>query len=130
MNLPPLLRRFRSAATFAGFATLFAFAALAPMRAQGATGTVSGRVLNEGTGEYLRNAVVSVVGTTLTATAEAGGNYSLAGVPAGPQRLRFTFAGLDAKEETVNVTAGQTLSLDVSLGSAAYDKSVVQLGQF
>lgn len=109
---------------------LFLGAALAGVaRAQSATGSVTGRVLNQGTGEYLRNAVVTVVGTSLTTNAEAGGNYTLNGVPAGIQRVRFTYAGLDTKEETVNVAAGQTANLDVSLTSAVYD-GVVKLSQF
>ena len=45
--------------------------------AQSNTGTVTGRVLNQRTNEYLRSAVVAVVGTTLTTTAEDGGNFQL-----------------------------------------------------
>ncbi len=95
-----------------------------------ATGTITGRVLNQGTGEYLRNAIVTIVGTDLSTTAEDGGNFTLRNVPAGPQRVRFAFEGLDAKEETVMVAAGQDLRLDATLGSGAYDKNIVQLGQF
>ncbi|MBL9190594.1 MAG: TonB-dependent receptor [Opitutaceae bacterium] len=102
----------------------------ASLHAQSASGTVAGRVLNAGTGDYLRNAIVTVVGTELRTVAEDGGNFSLSGIPAGAQRLRFVFEGLDAKEETVNVTAGGTARLEVSLTSAAYDKNVVQLGKF
>lgn len=96
--------------------------------AQGTTGTITGRVLNEGSGEYLRSAAVVVVGTELTATAEAGGVYRLLNVPAGPQTLRFTYAGLETKVQGVVVTAGQMLTVDVALG--AEDKSVVQLDSF
>ncbi|WP_414664744.1 TonB-dependent receptor domain-containing protein [Horticoccus sp. 23ND18S-11] len=132
MNLHRLLRSCPAPAFFRLAALLtLGFLSSAVSRAQGAgTGTVSGRILNQGTGEYLRNAVVAVVGSTVTANAEDGGNYTLNGVPAGAQRVRFTYAGLDAKEETINVTAGQVLKLDVSLSSAAYDKNIVQLGQF
>src|SRR5687767_1339604 len=124
--------RLLKAAAFPFALSLLALAAIGtPAHGQGAaSGTISGRVLNAGTGEYLRNANVTVVGTALATTAEAGGNYSLGGVPTGTQRVRFEFAGLDAKEETVNVAPGQTLVLDVSLTSAAYDKNVVQLGAF
>ncbi len=98
--------------------------------AQPAAGTVTGRILNEGTGEYLRNAVVTVVGTTRTVTAEAGGAYTLPGVPAGLQRLLFTYEGLDPREETVTILPGQAVTLDVRLTSAAYDRTIVQLGKF
>src|SRR5262245_45097601 len=76
--------------------------------AQSGVGTVTGRVLNQRTNEYLRNAQVSVVGTTLTATAEEGGNFQVLNVPAGPQTLRFSYLGLDSKDELVNVVGGQT----------------------
>lgn len=102
------------------------------VRAQNsATGTITGRVLNQGTGEYLRNAVITVPGTTLTATAEAGGVFTLRDVPAGATKVLVSYAGLDPKEETVLVTAGQALALDVTLTSGAYaDKGVVKLDAF
>ena len=130
MKTRRLARLFAFARPLCGSPLLWILAVITPLHAQGpATGSVSGRILNQGTGEYLRNAVVTVVGTSLTATAESGGNYSLTGVPAGTQRLRFSFIGLDAKEQEVNVVPGQTLTLDISLSSAAYD-SVVKLSQF
>jgi len=100
----------------------------AGLRAQTASGAIVGRVLNQGSNEYLRSAVVTVVGTELTATAEAGGVYRLLHVPAGPQTLRFTYAGLETKEQGVVVTAGQTPTVDISLG--AEDRSVVRLDSF
>lgn len=104
--------------------------ALSSVRAQRpSTGTITGNVLNQGTGEYLRNAVVSVVGTEISTTAEAGGAYTLAGVPAGAQRVRFSYVGLDAKEETVDVIPGGTTTLEVKLTSAACS-DVVKLSQF
>ncbi len=134
----PMINRIAPIPSFAtalfAAALLLLLALVAPAaRAQGAaTGTISGRVLNQGTGEYLRNAIVTVPGTPITATAEAGGVYTLSGVPAGPAKVVFTYAGLDAKEESVLVTAGQTLALDVTLTSGAYGdrKDVVQLEKF
>ncbi len=106
------------------------FAGLARAQAP-ATGTITGRVLNQGTGEYLRNAVVTVPGTTLSATAEAGGVYSLFGVPAGATKVLVSYAGLDAKDETVLVTPGQTLTLDVTLTSGTYsEKGPIKLDAF
>jgi iron complex outermembrane receptor protein len=94
-----------------------------------ATGSISGRVLNQGTAEYLRNAIVSVEGTALSTTAEAGGVFSLQGVPAGPQRVKFVYSGLDTKVETVNVIAGQSVTVDVTLTNAEY-ASAVKLSEF
>jgi hypothetical protein len=42
-----------------------------------ATGTVTGRILNEATGQYLRSAIVTVVGTNISTLAESGGAYTL-----------------------------------------------------
>jgi hypothetical protein len=85
-----LARLFAFARPLFGIALLWILAVVTPLNAQGtATGTVSGRILNQGTGEYLRNAVVTVVGTPLAVTAEAGGNYSLTNVPAGTPSTRI-----------------------------------------
>lgn len=102
------------------------------LRAQSATGTITGRVLNEGTGQYLRSAVISVAGTNLSTSSEAGGSFVLTGVPAGAARLSVSYAGLDPAEVSVNVVAGQTVNADVNLTSAAYrpDSGVVQLSKF
>lgn len=97
------------------------------LRAQG-TGTVSGRILNQGTGEYLRNAVVTVVGSQTSALAEAGGNYTLTNVPAGAVKISAAFAGLDSQETTVVVVAGQTVTQDFSLTNKDY--AAVKMGEF
>ena len=58
------------------------------VRAQGGgTGTITGRVLNEATGQYLSNAEITIVGTNLTANSEEGGYYRVLGVPAGEARI-------------------------------------------
>lgn len=98
-------------------ALLFVFPAL--LRAQGGTGTISGRVINEGTGQYLRAATVMVVGTNITTISESGGAYTLSGVPAGQAKLMVSFLGLDLYESTVQVTAGQTVTHDVAMTNKA-----------
>ena len=120
---------FRAAALLCA-AAFFVIELLPSARAQaGGTGIITGRVLNEGTGEYLRSAGVAVVGTNLTAVAESGGVYTIIGVPAGTQRVEFSFTGLDNKEVTVDVPAGGTATLDVGLTNAAY-QSIVKLSSF
>ncbi len=98
--------------------------------AQAQTGSINGRVLNQGTQEYLRNVVVKVVGTNIGTTAEAGGNYSLSNVPAGEAKLSFTYAGLDAQEVVVTILAGQTITKNVVLTSTDYDSDVIHVGAF
>lgn len=96
-----------------------------------ATGTITGRVLNEATGEYLRNAVVAVAGTNVSTVTEAGGVYTLTRVTAGEVRLTVSYAGLDNVEATVPVVAGQSATRDFNLTSKDYAaKDIVKLGQF
>lgn len=94
------------------------------------TGTITGRVMNAGTGDYLRNAVVSVVGTNLATLAEAGGNYRLLNVPAGDVRLRVEFTSLNTVEETVTVAPGASVTKDFSLTGSQYDKDLVMLDRY
>ncbi|HEY1107914.1 MAG TPA: TonB-dependent receptor [Opitutaceae bacterium] len=123
---PSPLRSVRAALSLC-CALLFAFSA--PLRAQGGTGTITGRILNEGTGQYLRNAAVSVPGTNRSTIAEAGGVYVLADVPAGEVRVAVSYAGLDPVESTVTVAAGQTATLNISMGTKI-DASVVKMGEY
>ncbi|MBX3738865.1 MAG: TonB-dependent receptor [Candidatus Didemnitutus sp.] len=98
-------------------------------------GEISGRVLNVGTGRYLNNARVTVEGTTRETFTNEFGEYRLADLPVGPVTVRVTYTGLDTKSESVNVTAGQSTTLDFDLTSAdrygkAGDDKVVQLDTF
>lgn len=111
---------------------LVALVAAAPslLIAQSGVGTVTGRVLNQATGQYLRAALVVVEGTQLSTVSEAGGDFRLLDVPAGTRKLIVTYEGLDPVEAVVNVGAGQTVDREIVMTSATYDKDVVKLGAF
>jgi TonB-dependent receptor len=102
-----------------GICTLALLTALSPaLRAQdGSTGTVTGTVLDSSSGRYLEGAEVSIAsqGVSLRTNSERGGEFTLTGVPAGPQSLAVSYPGLESKSETVNVVAGQTVSVPVNL---------------
>src|SRR6186997_2325434 len=102
MNQIPQQTLRRTLALMAGFvlmvSSVFAQAS--------ARGTIEGRVLNAGTGAYLGNAEVRVVGTELVATTTSDGRYQLTQVPAGEQTLLASYTGLDKLQQQVNVTAG------------------------
>lgn len=99
--------------------------------AQGATtGVVTGRVLNPATGQYLRNAEVSVKNSSLAAVTETGGVYTLHGVPAGPVELVVRYLGLETQTIPLVVPAGQTLRRDVELISTGQDPELVKLDTF
>ncbi len=99
---------------------------------QAASAAVTGRVSNIATGQYLNNARVSVRGTDLVAFTDQTGTYRLPAVPAGNVTLDVFYTGLDAQSAAVTLAAGQTLTRDFDLTSAArYGTSdVVKLDAF
>ncbi|MSU47647.1 MAG: TonB-dependent receptor [Opitutus sp.] len=122
------------------FFALGAFLALAPPSASAATdpgaptfGTVTGRVLNLTTRQYVSSAEVRLQGTDLTATTASDGTFRLAPVPAGPAVIIVTYTGAKTDRSVVTVAAGQTVTLDFELRSAtdrAQSEDVLQLGAF
>ena len=81
--------------------------------------SVSGRVLEQGTGRPIPNAVVAVVGTSIAARTNETGAYRLANVAPGATVLRATRLGYSASTRSVNVAAGASASLDFILTQAA-----------
>ena len=80
-----------------------------------ASATVTGQIVNADTGEPLRNAVVNIVGTTNSATAETGGFYTLLAVPSGAVVLDVSYAGLENARLTIQVPPGDLVMQDLSL---------------
>lgn len=95
---------------------------LAPTWAQtaAAPGTITGRVLNEATGNYLEGASVSVEGTAHATFTSRTGDFVLSGLTPGEHVLRVTYAGLDPSTATVRVTAGGTVERVIALTSEVY----------
>ena len=105
-------------------------AALPPLSAQGsaatavtvalaATGSLTGRVQNTDTGQYVNNARVTVRGTNLVALTDETGTFRLSSVPAGEIVLEIFFTGLDPLRTPVTLSAGQALERDFELSSAS-----------
>ena len=61
------------------------------------TGTISGRVQNVVTGNFLNNARVSVKGTDIVAYTDESGTYRLVGVPGGNVTLEVFYTDLDTQ---------------------------------
>ena len=78
------------------------------------TGTVSGTV-TDNAGAALADADVRVEGTFLRASSDAGGRYSIPGVPPGERTLRVLLLGYRSSTKVVTVTAGGTIQADFSL---------------
>src|SRR3954470_18105167 len=93
-----------------------------------ATGTIEGHVANAGTGNYLNNAQVTIVGTTRETFTNRFGLFRFTDVPAGDVQLRIFYTGLAPETRAVTVTAGQVAQQDVTLAADTLklDKFVVE----
>ncbi|MFW5904858.1 MAG: SusC/RagA family TonB-linked outer membrane protein [bacterium] len=98
----------------------------APATAQDPTGTISGVVTDQG-GQPIPAAQVTVVGTQRSTAANRNGEFSIANVPAGEQRVRATALGYRAETMTAQVGAGETVTLEFRLevSAIALDEVVV-----
>src|SRR5687767_14321461 len=106
MQTSPCLTRVRSVTAWFLFLT-------AALIGAGPTGSISGRIQNVVTGQYLNNVRVSVKGTDQVAFTDQSGSYRLAGVPGGQVVLEVFYTGLDAQEVRLTVAPGQSVERDV-----------------
>lgn len=81
----------------------------------GAVGTVVGRIINLGTGEYLRDADIRILGGEQRVASEEGGHYRLAGVTAGSVTIVVSYTGYATASRTVRVNPGATVTQDFQL---------------
>src|SRR5688572_13137456 len=61
----------------------------------GSTGTITGRIFNPATQQYVRNAEIRVAGTDLVAYSGDDGSYVLTNVPGPDVGLTVTYTGYD-----------------------------------
>ncbi|MBI4622359.1 MAG: TonB-dependent receptor plug domain-containing protein, partial [Verrucomicrobia bacterium] len=97
------------------------------------TGTVTGRVQNVVTGNYLQNARISVKGTDVIAYTDQFGVYRLVNVRSGPIALEVFYTDLDPQVITVDVPAGGSVEQNVNLTSKARygeKQDIVKLDNF
>src|SRR5947208_10203992 len=91
-------------------------------------GSIAGRVTAEG-GAPLARATVNVVGTRLTAEADAAGRYSISSVPVGTHRLRARMLGYTPADTSVVVEEGQEAVMNFQLKAQAIElEAVVSVG--
>ena len=81
---------------------------------------VTGRVLNQATGQYLEGAQVQVAGSNRPVLTTRAGYFELGDLPAGPQQLAISYTGLDPRTVTANVVSPRTDIGEVSLTAAVY----------
>jgi hypothetical protein len=84
-------------------------------RASAQSGTITGRVTSQATGQPLAEARVLGIQTTLAATTGEDGKFTLRNVPAGTVQLQVLRVGYQSVKQTVTVTAGQSTTADFTM---------------
>ncbi len=79
------------------------------------SGTISGTVLDQGTGESVIGANVVIEGTTKGAPTDIDGKFIISNVEPGSHNLTISFVGYTTKLIPVVVQEGRTITLDISL---------------
>ncbi len=97
-----------------------------------ANGSITGRVQNVVTGQYLNNARVTVRSTDLVAFTNETGAYRLPAVPAGTVVIEVFYTGLDPQTISVALAPGESVAQDVDLTSVSRygAENVVKLDAF
>ena len=104
-----------------------------PASAPHQTGSITGRVQNIVTGQYLTRARVSVKDTKNVVFTDEFGTFRMVNVPVGPVVLEVFYTDLDPQRVTLELAAGQNIERDVGLTSKArygQDPSVVKLNPY
>lgn len=121
MRLSSLLRLlFRLPAPAGRLGALLLLWACAPA-ALAQTGKLAGTLV-DGVGDPVIGATVQIEGTTLGATADVDGFYTVLQVPPGTYRVRFSAVGYGARTvEGVRIASNQTTTLDQTLREEAVE---------
>ncbi len=94
--------------------------------AQTQPGTVSGQVIDRVKGQPLSGVSVRVVETGRRFVTDTDGRFRANNLEPGTYTLEFSFVGIDSTFETVEITSGTDINLDIELGQL---ETVVVVGQ-
>ena len=83
-------------------------------------GTIQGTV-KDTNNQPIQGVTVSVEGTSLQATTDSQGYYQILNVPAGSRTVTASKTGYNTQSKTVNVVAGQTITVDFQLEISSQD---------
>lgn len=103
------------------FALLFATTlggATSIASAQGMT-VLRGRIIDASNQQPVPDARVQVIGTSLGATTNAAGEYTIAAVPSGPQRITVRRLGFAPLQRPITIVGGQARTENFNLSTAA-----------
>lgn len=93
--------------------------------AQQTTGTVTGRVIEQGTGNTLPGANVIITGTAQGAAVDRDGNFRIRRVSSGTYIIRASFMGYESQEEEITVQAGESVHVNFELRSDVIETAEV-----
>ncbi len=93
----------------------------AAVQAQAQVGQVAGIVTDEATLQPLTGAQVYIEGTDVGGLTNSEGRFLLTQVPAGAQVLRVQLIGRSTASQNITVTAGQTISVEISMTETALE---------
>jgi TonB-dependent receptor len=91
------------------------------------TATITGRVFNAATGQYLKNAEVRAAGGSDIIYTEDGGYYAIT-VPAGEVTLTAGYASVQSASATIRAAAGAVTTLDFELQPLLYERPAAAAG--
>ena len=90
------------------------------------TGRISGKVVDQQTGEVLIGANVLVVGTSLGAASDVNGEYLITSITAGEYSIKASYIGYqDVTVSNLKVTSGLTTRLNFELQSTGFSTKEV-----
>lgn len=81
---------------------------------------ISGRVLNQATGQYLEGAQIRAAGSSRTALSNRLGYFELSGLPPGPHQITVTYSGLDPQTISATISGPRTEIGEVAMTSGVY----------
>jgi hypothetical protein len=97
------------------------------------TGSISGRILDQGTKEALPSAVIQIVGTQLGTAADIDGKFTIARIPVGTYEVRASLVGYEPHLETdvvVSVARPAELVLELRQSSITVEGVDIRAGYF
>ncbi len=104
--------------------TLFVFFMLGMLGLQ-AQNTISGRVLDDQTGEPLAGASVAIENTTKGAVTDGRGRFTIENVADDNVTLTTLYMGYDTKKQTVNAASARNITIRLTEGSIELNEVIV-----
>ena len=90
------------------------------------TGTLTGTVTDQSTGEELTGATVLITQLERGAATGIDGSYTIENIPVGDYNVRFSFVGFRTINQSVTISQGENvLDVEMSLDAAGLDEIVV-----